>query len=132
MDGPTNNGNGALDSGAGIVMNGGTVVAVGSSGMVEAPSANSGVFSANIYFNTSLPANTKLEIKDSADNTIIGHTTAKTFTNAVVGSAEFSLGNTYTIYINGDKYQDFTIGDTVTIVGDSRTNINTMPPKTRK
>ena len=132
VDGPTNNGNGALDSGAGIVMNGGTVVAVGSSGMVEAPGANSGVFSANIYFNASLPANTKLEIKDSADNTIIGHTTAKTFTNAVVGSAEFSFGNTYTIYINGDKYQDFTISNTVTIVGNSRTDINTMPQKTRK
>ena len=127
VDGPTNNGNGALDSGAGIIVNGGSVVAVGSSGMAEAPGSSSSVFSVSIYFTSTNKAGTVLEIKDSTNATIVAHTSTKTFSHATVGSDKFNFGDTYTIYLNGEKYQDFIISDTVTMVGSSHSNTNMLP-----
>ena len=130
VDGPTNNDNGALDSGAGITMNGGTAVAVGSSGMAETLGSTSSVFNLSIFFASSIPAGATLAIRDSAGSTIVEHTSAKAFTNATIGSADFSLGGTYTIYLDNEKYQDFTIGSITTTIGNSRSNM--MPPPGRK
>ena len=132
VDGPTNNGNGALDSGAGIVMNGGTVIAVGASGMAETLGSSSTVYNASIYFSSAQSAKTKIEIKDSAGNAIIGHTSAKAFNHISVGTTDFELGETYTIYINGEKYQEFTISGIVTTVGNSNTNQQMMPGGQRR
>lgn len=127
VDGPTNNGNGALDSGAGIVMNGGRVIAVGSSGMAETPGTSSSVFSISIYFATSNKADTMLEIKNSSNETIVSHTSAKTFAHATIGSEAFVFGETYTIYLDGESYKEFTISDTVTTIGSSNYNTNMLP-----
>ncbi len=127
VDGPTNNGNGALDSGAGIVMNGGNLLAVGSSGMVETPGVSSSVFSVSIYFATSNKAGTKLEIKNSSNETIVSHTSAKTFVHATIGSEAFTLGETYTIYLNDEEYKEFIISDTITTIGSSNYNTNMLP-----
>lgn len=126
IDGPTNNGNGALDSGISIIMNGGEVIAVGSSGMAETLGSTSSVYNASIYFTSSQKAGTKIEIKNSNDETIIEHTSAKAFNHMSVGTAYFKLGETYTIYLDGTKYQSFTVGDIVTTVGNSNSN-NMMP-----
>ena len=131
VDGPTNNGNGALDAGIGIFMNGGEVIAVGSSGMAESLGNSSNIYNISIYFPTSQSANTKIEIKNSDSESIITHTSAKAFTHLAAGSAYFKLGETYTIFLNGEEYQTFTISDTVTTVGNSATN-NTMPPGGRR
>lgn len=126
VDGPVNNGNGALDAGAGIAMNGGTVIAVGSSGMAESLGNTSSVYNVSIYFSTAQNAGVTLEIKDAAGSTIVSHTAAKSFSHAAIGSTEFSLGSTYSVYLNGTKYQDFTISDTVTTVGSTNSNTNMM------
>lgn len=118
VDGPTNSGNGALDAGAGIIMNGGTAVAVGASGMAGDLGNSSAIYSASIFFASTLPKDTLIEIKDSAKNTIISHTSAKTFSHMAVGSSAFKSGETYTIYINGSEYDSFTILETVTVVGN--------------
>ena len=127
IDGPTNNGNGALDSGLGIIMNGGEVIAVGSNGMAETLGNTSGIYNISVYFANQQAAGTKIEIRNSNDETIIEHTSAKTFAHAAIGSAYFELGETYAIYLNGEKYQDFTINNIVTTVGNSNPN-NMMPP----
>lgn len=126
IDGPTNNGNGALDSGISITMNGGEVIAVGSSGMAETLGTTSSINNASIYFTSSQKAGTKIEIKNSNDETIIEHTSAKAFNHMSVGTAYFKLGETYTIYLDGAKYQSFIISDIVTTVGNSNSN-NMMP-----
>lgn len=127
VDGPTNNGNGALDAGAGIAMSGGSVIAIGSSGMAETLGTNSTVYSASIYLGSAQSANTLIEIKDSADNTIVNHTSAKAFSHIAVGTTEFIPGETYTIYLNGEKYDSFTISSTVTTVGNNNVNQQMMP-----
>lgn len=127
VDGPTNNGNSALDSGAGIIMNGGEVIAIGSSGMIDTPSSDSKMFNASIYFSTYQKAGTKFEIKNSSGEVIISHTSAKTFSHAAIGSEKFVFGETYTIYINDEEYQDFLIDNTTTMVGGRNSNTNMSP-----
>lgn len=127
VNGPTNDGNGALDSGLGIFMNGGEIIALGSSGMAESPSEESSVLNISVYFSNFNKAGTKFEIKDSNYETIISHSSIKSFTHVVVSTEKFIFGNTYTIYLNDEKYQDFTIEDTTTIVGSSNFNTNILP-----
>lgn len=123
VDGPTNNGNGALDSGLGIVMNGGTVIAIGSSGMAETLGENSNINNISIYLSASATAGTKISIKDSSGNTVLEHTAAKTFTNITAGTENFQIGETYTLCLNG-KCQDFTLSSVTTTIGNSRENFN--------
>ena len=132
VDGPTNNGNGALDSGLGIIMNGGEVIAVGSSGMAETLGNTSSIYNISSYFTTQQTAGTKIEIKNSDDETILEHTSAKTFNHLSAGSAYFKLGETYTLYLNGEKYQDFVISDIVTTIGNSNSNNMMMSPGNNK
>ena len=127
VDGPTNNGNGALDAGAGIIMNGGTVIAVGASGMAETLGNNSTVYNVSIYFSSVQAAKTTVEIKDSSDKTVISHTSAKTFDHVSAGASSFVPGETYTVYVNGTKYQSFTISSIVTTVGNTSLNQNNRP-----
>jgi hypothetical protein len=109
VDGPTNNGNGALDSGLGFIMNGGTAIAVGSSGMAETFGSSSTVYNVSIYLSTTMSAESKIEFKDSAGETILEHTSAKQFTNIAAASPEFKKGETYSLYINGVEKETFTI-----------------------
>ena len=129
IDGPTNNGNGALDAGIEIAMNGGGVVAVGSSDMAETLGSNSNTFNISVYFDGAKKANTKLEIKDSDNNVIISHTSAKKFAHASIGTNKFELGKTYFIYIDNELYQEFKISDITTILGSSNYNMNMLPAR---
>ena len=128
VDGPTNNGNGALDSGAGITQTGGTVIAVGASGMAETLGSSSSVYNASIYFTSTLTAGTKISIKNSGGDTIISHTSAKTFNHMSVGTSDFIMGETYAIYINDSVYTTFTIDSVTTTVGSGSGNFNNMMP----
>lgn len=128
VDGPTNNGNGALDAGIAIYANGANVIAVGSSGMAETLGSSSAVNNISVYFSTAQKAKTEVSIKDSSGEVIVGHTSAKTFSHMAMSTKKFETGKEYTIYINGEKYQTFTILDTTTVVGENTTNnMNTMP-----
>lgn len=125
IDGPTNNGNGALDSGAGIAMSGGSVIAIGASGMAESLGEKSSVFSASIYLSSTQQKNTLIEIKNSQDKTIFSLLSAKTFDHIAIGSRDLNFGETYTIYLNNEKYGDFIISGIVTTVG--RTDFQNNP-----
>ena len=128
IDGPTNNGNGALDSGLGIIMNGGEVISVGSSGMAGTLGDTSSIYNISVYFATQQTAGTQIEIKNGNDETILEHTSAKAFSHLSAGSAYFKSGETYALYLNGEKYQTFTIKDITTIIGNSNSNNMMMPP----
>ena len=124
VDGPTNNGNSALDSGLSIIQNGGEILAVGSSGMAESISNTSAVNNISVFFDIEQPAGTTITIKNSNNETIVEHTAIKKFSHLAIGTGKFVLGNTYAIFLNNEKYQDFTIVDTTTTVGDNNQNFN--------
>lgn len=132
IDGPTSSGDGALDSGISIVMNGGTVIAVGASGMAETLGASSSVYNISVYFATTQAAGTTVEIRNANNETILAHTSAKTFAHLAAGTEEFKLGETYTIYINGEEYQTFTITGATTTVGKSNVNQHNLPSRNNR
>ena len=128
IDGPTDDNNGALDSGLGFITSGGTVVAVGFSGMAGDLGQSSNIFSVSIYFPETQPAGTEIEIKNANDDVIISHTSAKEFNHLAVSTTQFVLGETYNIYLNGEKYQDFKITEIVTTV-NANDNLHHNSPK---
>lgn len=127
VDGPTNNGNGALDATGGITMSGGKVIAVGSSAMAESLGAQSSIYNASIYLTAIKPANTSIEIKDSKGDSVISHTSAKSFSHISVGTSDFKPGSKYTVYIDGDEYQSFTVTDITTTIGKDRASSLEVP-----
>lgn len=126
VDGPTNNGDGALDSGLSITQNGGTVIAVGASGMAETLGNNSTVNNISVYLSGTQAAGTKISIKDSSDTEVLAHTAAKSFNHIAAGTSEFKSGETYTIYLNDAEYTSFTVSGVTTTVGNSGGNFNNM------
>lgn len=133
VDGPTNSGNGALDAGISIVMNGGTLAAVGASGMAENLGSSSSIYNVSVFFTSTLPKDTLVEIKNSDGETIISHTSAKSFSHLAAGSPKFKNGETYIIYVDNVKYDQFTISEIVTTVGSGGNNMpggapGDMPP----
>lgn len=131
VDGPTNNGNGSLDAGAGVVMSGGEVIALGASGMAVDLGQNSTVYSISVFFNQMQSKGTLIEIRDSAGDIIISHTAAKSFSHIVAGSSKFRAGETYALYLDGEKYQEFTLLEIVTTLGggQNQQNMPNMMPR---
>ena len=101
VDGPTDDGNGAIDYNNAFSISGGTLIAAGSSGMADVPttSTNGGVIS--MTFSSSKSANTSYSIKDSSGNTIIEYTPTKLYSNVVVYCAAIKSGSAYTIVSAG-------------------------------
>ena len=128
VDGPTNNGNGALDAGLGISLQGGSVVAVGAAGMAESLGSSSGVCNISVYFSDTQAAGTLIEVKNSANELVLEHVSAKTFSHLAAGTEALVPGETYTIYLNGEEYQSFMIMEVTTVLGNVRMNSGNMPP----
>lgn len=118
VDGPTNNGNGALDAGLGFVINGGEAFAVGSSGMAENFGGKSSINNISVYLSNTAKAGTVVEIKDIDGNVILSHTSAKSFSHIAAASSKFIAGGAYIIYIDGAEYTGFTINDVTTVIGN--------------
>ena len=116
VDGPTNSGNSALDTEAGIVIDGGTVVAVGAAGMVETPSTGSAQ-NVIVYQGSNIQAGTQIVLKDANGNPVLEHTTAKTAQCVIASSANLATGETYTVYVNGTSVGSATLSSTVTYLG---------------
>ena len=124
IDGPTTDGNGALDSGMGIIMNGGEVLAIGSSGMAETLGNTSSINNVSIYLNSTQPANTTLTITDSEDNIIVEHTSTKQFAHIAYGSSKLQFGGAYTLYLDDEEIAKFTVNNITTVVGSPQNNFS--------
>ena len=117
VDGPTNNGNGALDAGAKITMNGGKVIAVGASGMAEGLGTDSLIHNISVFFASTYTKGTKIEIKNSDGDVVLTHTAAKSFNHFAAGTSDFKLGETYILYVDDKEVEEFTITDTTMVLG---------------
>ena len=117
VDGPTSDGNGALDAGAKISINGGKVIAIGASGMAEGLGTESLTYNVSVFFEDTYLKDTEIEIKNSNGDVILSHIAAKSFDHLAAGTSEFKLGETYILYIDGEEFETFTITDTTTVIG---------------
>ena len=113
VDGPTNGGNGALDSNGGILVSGGTLVAGGSSGMCEVPRESS---TQNVVaFTLTANAKSTIVIKDSSTSEeILTYNPKKNIQALVVSSSKLVLNESYDVYVDGTKSLSFTQSAVVT------------------
>ena len=104
VEGPTNNGNGALDSGGVIRINGGTLIALGASGMAETPDNESLQPSFRLVTSENIPQGSSIVINNAAGEEIYSYTTIKTGNSIVFSSDKLKVGETYTVTIGETAY----------------------------
>ncbi len=136
INGPRANDNGALDYYGVCEINGGFLVAVGSSGMAQAPSISSIQYSVMVNLSSSKSANTVFHVETEDGEEVITFSPTKTYQSIVLSSPELTKGVTYVAYTGGsstgavndslytggkytagDKVTSFTISSTITTIG---------------
>lgn len=141
VDGPTDNGNAALDFDGELIIKDGLVIAAGSSGMLEMPS-NESQNTISITFDSTMSANTIVNITDSNGNEIITYKPSKSFQNIIISSSKITNG-TYNInyggnystsdknglyqdgtYSGGTLYKSVTVSSSITTIGTSEGGMN--------
>ncbi|MGM9534299.1 MAG: carbohydrate-binding domain-containing protein [Intestinibacter sp.] len=102
VNGPTNGGNGSLDYGSSFNISGGTLIAAGSSGMLQNPSDTSeqNVISTVL---TSQSKDTLVHIEDQDGNELITFSPSKEYASIIVSSPDIKDDSTYKVYVGG-KY----------------------------
>ena len=106
VDGPVNDGNGALDSGTEINVNGGILAAAGSSGMAEVPSDSSKQNSIAVTLSQSNPASTLIYILDGESNVIAACMPSKEYSSIIISTPDIKTGMEYSIYSGGSAGED--------------------------
>ncbi len=104
VDGPSDNGNIAIDYGekSSFNINGGTVVAVGSSGMAEDVSSDSKQQVAFVKLDSQADAGDVI-LKDADGNEIISYTVQKKYDCVIISTADLKAGQTYTLSASGNE-----------------------------
>lgn len=108
--GPTNDGNSAIDYEQNFVITGGTLIATGSSGMVEGISSESTQVS--LTMGLSEYTENEFTLTDSEGNEIFSVLPSKKYSCIIVSSPELSVGETYTLKV-GDETQEIEVESTV-------------------
>lgn len=135
--GSENSGNGALDYDGECKVIGGTLIAVGTSGMAQHVSSSSTQYSVLINLSEMQEANSTLYLSDENDEFVIGVTPTKNYNSIVISSPLLKENMTYYVntygsggnindagYIeygvnNGTQVDSFTLSSILTTVGTS-------------
>lgn len=102
IDGPSDNGNSAIDYGdrSSAYVNGGMLVAIGSSGMAEGMSDSSKQEVLMVKLGEQMEAG-DVELTDNEGNVIVSYTALKSYDCVIISTAEVEGGATYTLTTSG-------------------------------
>ena len=102
IDGPSDNGNSAIDYGdrSSAYVNGGMLVAIGSSGMAEGMSDSSKQKVLMVKLGEQMEAG-DVELTDNEGNVIVSYTALKSYDCVIISTAEVESGATYTLTTSG-------------------------------
>lgn len=110
VNGPTANNNGALDYTGSFNISGGFFVAVGSTGMAQAPSQSSRQYSVMYNFQAAQPVGTLVRIETTGGQEVLTFAPSKPFQSVVFSSPELQNGGQYVIYTGGNSTGSATDG----------------------
>jgi hypothetical protein len=108
--GPTSNNNGALDCMSGFDVTGGFLVAVGSTGMAQAPSESSTQYSVMYTFESVQAAGTMVHVETADGQEILTFVPTREYQSVVLSSPELENGSTYVVYSGGSSTGTVTDG----------------------
>lgn len=139
MQGPTANNNAALNYDRGFKITGGTLIAVGSSGMAQAPDTTSSQHSVMMNLPAAQSARSMVHIRTQAGEKLLTFMPTKAYQSVVVSSPRLKNGTTYLVstggsssgtatdgvysggtYSGGTQVATLTVSGVVTTVGASR------------
>ncbi len=100
VNGPTEQMNGALDYDGTFNISGGTLIAVGSSGMAQAPTTSS-TQSAVLLNVNGQSAGTLINIQHAAGESVLTFAPAKAYASILFSSPDLAQGTEYTLYLGG-------------------------------
>jgi len=103
VHGPTVSMNGAIDYNGTFNMNGGFLVAVGSSGMAEAPGDSSTLECLSVRYGSTQSAGTMVHIESEGGVQILTFVPEKAYQSVVVCSPSLVAGTTYVVYSGGSS-----------------------------
>lgn len=104
--GPTNNGNGSLDYDGTFTIEGGTLIAAGSSGMAQGVSDSSMQGAIMMTFDETQEANTTVNVATSDGKSILTISPEKQFQSIVISTPDLQQGKTYTFSSGGTATGD--------------------------
>ena len=110
VDGPTNDGNGAIDYNGTFQITGGYLLAVGSSGMAEAPDTSSTQYAILVGLNQAMSAGTLIHIEDTDGNNILTYQPSKQYSSIAFSSPDLTQGATINVYTGGSSTGNETDG----------------------
>ncbi len=138
VNGPTDNSNGAIDYDGSFRITGGFLVAVGSSGMAQAPGTTSTQNSVLVNFSAAQAAGSLIHIQNSSGSGILTFAPSKRYQSLAFSSPELIRGSAYNVYLGGSstgtvtdglyengictpgsRYTSFTVSGAVTTIGNS-------------
>lgn len=125
--GPTDDGNGALDYDGTCEITGGNLVAIGSSGMMQAPSSSSSQYSLVFVLSSNYSENSVITIKDSSGDEVLNITAKKLYKSVVFSSSKIKKDETYTIYVDGSESGSLTASSITTTNGKTNNMGMTSP-----
>lgn len=101
VDGPTGNGDGALDYDGTATITGGILVAVGSSGMAQ--NFGSASTQGSILLNYSSGSKSAVTLTDADGNVLVSYTPSKTYNSVVISCPGLVQGGSYTVSACGQS-----------------------------
>ncbi|WP_313125254.1 hypothetical protein [Proteiniclasticum ruminis] len=118
IEGPVNDGNSALDYNGSFSITGGTLLALGSSGMAMNVSETStqGAFLLN---GKEVAAGETLVIKTSSGEELFSYTTEKNSASLLFSSEDLKQGETYEVYSEGKELSEVSMTSLMTTRGTS-------------
>ncbi|MBO0441296.1 carbohydrate-binding domain-containing protein [Candidatus Enterococcus ikei] len=143
VNGPTDDGNAALDYDGTFTISGGIFVASGSSGMAMSASDSSSQAALSLYFDETQKAETLINLKNASGKTILSVAPTKDFSHIAISSPDLKVGETITLssggndsstaknglysdsnYSNGTELAKIAIDDVLTSVDQSGTQVD--------
>lgn len=105
VNGPNSGGNGSLDYDDAFNINGGTLIATGTNGMIQNPSDSSKQNTISTVLTTQ-KANTLIHIEDESGNEILTFAPSKDYASIIVSSSEIKDDSTYKVSVGGEYSGD--------------------------
>ena len=118
IEGPVNDGNSALDYNGTFTVSGGTLLALGSSGMAMNVSETS-TLGAFLLNGEEVVAGETLVIKTSSGEELFSYTTEKNSASLLFSSEDLKQGETYEVYSEGKELSEVSMTSLVTTMGAS-------------
>lgn len=101
INGPTANGDSALDYDGSCTVSGGILLAAGSAGMAQAPSDSSQQAILSITYTQPQAAGTLATLQDAGGNVILSFTPSKAYQNLMISAPSLEQGASYTLCSGG-------------------------------